>query len=431
MIWAAGNVGDIGLASSLYSDLKRKSNLRPNVYTFGSLMHGCAKIKDYARALAFLNEMDRCKIIPNQIVFTSAMEACADVGSYKEALGIMDRMKAFNIKPDLTMINAAIKACCIAGAMTEAEELTQALRDNNSMDLFTYHTLMMGHTKLGAYHKVMTLYEQAISSRTQLDGGVYSLAMLSALNCGSFYNVQRIANRAHQENVPLTEASYTILVQALAELGESEEAVNCLDNMRNEGLKPNAITYSAVIAAVKDRPDVIVELLERMNKENITKNTVVLTAAINSLARFGSEYVDIAFKILSNMEENGPEPNIYTYNTATRAFAETGKLAEALSLVERIRTKGLKPDRFTLTTLLVACGRTCNSSMVSTIIEKFSEIQPESIDSIAFGAALDAYRRAGNSLGALECLTSMSRYKVEPNAAHYNLVIRSLKSQVS
>ena len=51
-------------------------------------------------------------------------------------------------------------------------------------------------------------------------------------------------------------------------------------------------------------------------------------------------------------------------------------------------------------------------------------------DSIAFGAALDAHRRAGNALGAVECLNSMSEYNVEPTAAHYNLVIRSLRAQV-
>jgi hypothetical protein len=30
--------------------------------------------------------------------------------------------------------------------------------------------------------------------------------------------------------------------------------------------------------------------------------------------------------MLLDMEENGPEPNIYTYNTVTRAFAEAGRL---------------------------------------------------------------------------------------------------------
>jgi hypothetical protein len=33
--------------------------------------------------------------------------------------------------------------------MAEAEELAATLGDYGARDLFTYHTLMMGHTKLG------------------------------------------------------------------------------------------------------------------------------------------------------------------------------------------------------------------------------------------------------------------------------------------
>ena len=35
---------------------------------------------------------------------------------------------------------------------------------------------------------------------------------------------------------------------------------------------------------------------------------------------------DKAYEILQDMESNGPEPNIYTYNTVTRAFAQAGRL---------------------------------------------------------------------------------------------------------
>jgi pentatricopeptide repeat protein len=289
IIWSAGNVGKLDIAQSLYSQLKAHKTLKPNVYTYGSLMHGCAKTKEYQRALNLLDEMDQLQISPNQIVFTSAMEACAD--KYKEALSVMDRMKRSGMKSDLTMVNSAIKACCLAGAMDEAESLAESLYRTNSMDLFTYHTLMMGHTKLGAYYKVMNLYEQAISSHTRLDGGVYSLAMLSALNCGSYQSVKRIAERAHSENIPLTEASYTILIQALAELKEPDNAMKCLDDMIMEGLQPNAITYSSVITALKEQPAIVLQLLDRMKKENITQNVVVLTTAINSLARCGKSYV--------------------------------------------------------------------------------------------------------------------------------------------
>lgn len=103
------------------------------------------------------------------------------------------------------------------------------------MDLFTYHTLMMGHTKLGRYQRVLVLYDEATQSNAkvsiyclnlihcynrlayillfQLDGGVYSLAMLAALSCGLPAQVPRIADKAREQKIQLTMASYTILIQ--------------------------------------------------------------------------------------------------------------------------------------------------------------------------------------------------------------------------
>ena len=80
--------------------------------------------------------------------------------------------------------------------------------------------------------------------------------MLSALNAGMYPLVPRIANRARSEGVKLTEASYTILIQALAEAGGSDQAVQCLDQLVSEGLRPNVITYAAEMAAVRHRPQV-------------------------------------------------------------------------------------------------------------------------------------------------------------------------------
>ena len=58
----------------------------------------------------------------------------------------------------------------------------------------------------------------------------------------------------------------------------------------------------------------------------VIPNTVVLTTAINALAKEGASYTDTAYEMLLKMEKDGPEPNIYTYNTVTRAFAEAGRL---------------------------------------------------------------------------------------------------------
>jgi pentatricopeptide repeat protein len=51
--------------------------------------------------------------------------------------------------------------------------------------------------------------------------------------------VPRIADKARSEGIQLTEASYTILMQALGEAGGADQAVACLDTMVCEGLQPN------------------------------------------------------------------------------------------------------------------------------------------------------------------------------------------------
>ena len=47
-------------------------------------------------------------------------------------------------------------------------EIRSSLREFGSMDLFTYHTLMMGHTKLGRHQKVLTLYNEALESSAKV-----------------------------------------------------------------------------------------------------------------------------------------------------------------------------------------------------------------------------------------------------------------------
>lgn len=125
IIWSAGHAGKMELAKDLFTKLTTTTKLRPNVYTYGALMHACAKSRDFKKALGYLDLMQKQGITPNLVVFTSVIEACSEAGKYKEALGVMDRMKSLGMKPDLTMINAAIKACSVSGAMDEAELLVE------------------------------------------------------------------------------------------------------------------------------------------------------------------------------------------------------------------------------------------------------------------------------------------------------------------
>lgn len=182
--------------------------------------------------------------------------------------------------------------------------------------------------------------------------------MLAAFNAQQYLLVPKIADKARSTHVQLTEASYTTLIQSYVQLGAMDQAVGCLDQMTSEGLSPNIISYAAAIDACRSSPNVALQLLDRLKADGIQPNTVLLTSLINVLAKSGPDYADKAVEIFRGMENQGPSPNLYTFNCVIGALAEQGRLREALDVVQRMRNHNCSPDLKTYTTLLIACGRT-------------------------------------------------------------------------
>jgi hypothetical protein len=133
--------------------------------------------------------------------------------------------------------------------------------------------------------------------------------------------------------------------------------------MHGAGLTANAITYTAVLSACHSEPALVVTVLERMQRERVAPNTIMLTAAINVLSRGdeacrgaaahllqwllirncvpcnypppylqfpilicfdASSVAEKAIELYQQMETTGPAPNLFTYNVMMRTFAEAG-----------------------------------------------------------------------------------------------------------
>ena len=56
IIWCVGNAGRFDVSKQFFAELLTRTDLKPNVYTYGSLMHACAKIKGYKQALLYLGK---------------------------------------------------------------------------------------------------------------------------------------------------------------------------------------------------------------------------------------------------------------------------------------------------------------------------------------------------------------------------------------
>ena len=71
------------------------ADLRPDAYTYGSLIAACAKVRDAAKALSLLDEMlaKSDEVDPTTVVFNSCITACGQAGRWEDAREVFEKLK--------------------------------------------------------------------------------------------------------------------------------------------------------------------------------------------------------------------------------------------------------------------------------------------------------------------------------------------------
>jgi pentatricopeptide repeat protein len=254
--------------------------------------------------------------------------------------------------------------------------------------------------------------------------------MLAYANAQNYASVVKIDEIARDEGIQLPLVAYTFLIKSLGKLGRLDEILEVLTEMVDKNLEPNVITYSTAISALRAAPDLANEVLMRFDKSRLKPNVIFLTSAIYALSGGGKHsdpvLVDKAYKIWQYMETQGPAPNIQTYNNIAKSFAEAGEVGKAISVLEVMKDQGVRPDKFTFTLLLHGCAvQGSTDSIPEIMLSMLHAGIPH--DEISFGAAMNAYRRAGDALGAVACLNEMAKLNVTATVSHYNIVMRALR----
>jgi len=71
------------------------ADLRPDAYTYGSLIAACAKVRDATKALTLLDEMleKSDEVYPTTVVFNSCITACGQAGRWEDARKVFEKLK--------------------------------------------------------------------------------------------------------------------------------------------------------------------------------------------------------------------------------------------------------------------------------------------------------------------------------------------------
>ncbi|PNT77843.1 hypothetical protein BRADI_1g69390v3 [Brachypodium distachyon] len=129
-----------------------------------------------------------------------------------------------------------------------------------------------------------------------------------------------------------------------------------LDIMSGAGVDPTVplvVTAVHKLASAGEFEDAR-RLIDKMPEFGCVANVVVYTAVLDGMRAFGD--VDAVVGLLKEMEDGGLGawcvPNVVSYTCLVKCLCEKGRVAEALSVLDRMIARGVMPNRVFLRTLI-------------------------------------------------------------------------------
>ncbi|KAJ4960807.1 hypothetical protein NE237_020717 [Protea cynaroides] len=264
--------GDLGMARQLFDESPIKDLVSWNV-----MITGYVKCGDMENARKLFDEVPERDVV----TWNTMIAGYVRCGSCDKAMEMFEEMRCAGERPDEVTMLSLLSACADSGALDVGQKVHSSISE-----------MGFGSSKIVLENAVIDMYAK----------------------CGSIENALEVFRRMREKDV----SSWNSMIGGLAFHGHAEETINLFTEMRREKIRPNEITFVAVLVACSH----------------------------GGMVEEGHQY----FNLLRN--EYGIEPNIKHYGCMVDLLGRAGLLNEAFRFIEAME---IEPNAIVWRTLLGAC----------------------------------------------------------------------------
>ncbi|EFC35636.1 predicted protein [Naegleria gruberi] len=331
------------------------------------------------------------------ITWNSLIQAYIQENNIKKAIDVIHEMKDNGICPDSATFNILITACANTKLFAEGKLIhkitTNTLKDNCSVELLT--SIINFYTKCG--HPEIAINE------------------CEKMKSKGLMNV----------------VSFTCLVEAYIQINEIQKAIDTVTEMKQFKVTPNATTFSILLTAcakLKLYKEGI--LIHKIANNTLRDNSSLklLTSIINFYTKCGHPDIAInefrqAIEIITEMQDYGVEPNSTTFNILLTACADS-KLFEEGKAIHKLATGTLKDYSSELLASIVNFYTKCGHP--ETAIKECEQLKSKGLmNNIVWNCLIQAYIQNKEVRQAIEVITEMQDYGIEPNSTTFNILLKA------
>nr|GMC54391.1 putative pentatricopeptide repeat-containing protein At5g52630 [Ipomoea batatas] len=372
VICACGDNGDSRAALSFFIDMLC-NGVEPNEITLSNALRSCIVMWALGLGSQVHSLSIKLGYSSNPIIKNSLLYLYLKGGLVKEARKLFDGMETRSLVSWNAMIAGIAQLTDLAEDVLSShgcgiEALNVFLRLNQSgvkPDLFTFSSVLTVCSHLAAMEQGEQIHAQVIKSGF-LSNVVVGTALLNMYGkCGSIDS----ASRSFVEMSTRTLVSWTSMIAAYAQNGCSKQALQLFEDMRFVGVKPNLVTFTAVLfacshAGMVDEAFAYFDMMK--SKYRIKPARDHYSCLISMYARLGRIEEALEF-----MKENDIRPNEFTWSLLIAGCRSHGKSELGFYAAEQLLNLNPKnPETYTsLLNMYISEGRLEDASRLRKIME--------------------------------------------------------------
>jgi pentatricopeptide repeat protein len=359
-----------------------------NAVSWNALITGYAEGDRGEEAWSSYVQMQSEGLSPDEVTMLSVLKACASAADVDKGKQAHDAMVSKGLPVDLALGNALVDMYAKCNALAEAERVFDGLPNRT---VVSCNALISGYARQGRSREALSWYARLQSEHLLEPDTVTFIYIckacgdLGAIGPGERVRDEIVSRRLLDEDAALGNAvvdmyarcgmlekarevldelpardavSWNALIGGLVHEGRARDALGCFEQMRSEGLCPDAVSFLWALKACESigAADTGEQIHAHMLRSRVLeKDGGLLGAALVGMyARCG-----LLGKAEEVLKECHDDRSSVSWNALIRGYAEQGQWHRALARFEPMLLEGIcSIDATTFVCMLKACAST-------------------------------------------------------------------------
>eukprot|EP00250_Pteridium_aquilinum_P018089 c23934_g1_i1 orf=1030-3666(+) len=356
---------------------------QPSLDNLLSAVQKCRQNKNLAHAKCILKYIRDHGLETHPILASRLVPMFVDCGSVTIAQQVFDKLAERSEFSWTSLIQGYI----YQGDLHHAFDMYHKMRDDGvHPSKFTFVSLLKASAHRKSIDRGREMHMEVVNEEFESNVFVGNSLIDMYAKCGCLIDAQEVFDTLSGRDV----VSWNTLIAAYAEHGLRDEALNCFDKMKVDGVVQDAVTFLCSLKACGTREtiDKGLEIHAEIVFEGFDDALYVKNSLINVYAK--SRLVAEAQDVFDDLQVK----DIVSWNTLITAYAENGLCEEVLNCFKQMQKEDVSLDAVTFLCSLRACGSMCS---IERGREIHAEVVKEGFDEDLFvgNTLMDMYVKCG------------------------------------